>query len=140
MTRDIKLDSSGDLPEVGRYVEGAELVRQRVELRLGLHVGEWLTDRDAGMPWLDWSQVKPPPLADIRAKIRSEIGAVPGVVEVTALSVDYDPSTRTLRATGRAIVQADATRETIAIDIGIPLGNLSVGAGIRAMGGGGVMA
>lgn len=137
---DIKLDSTGDLPEVGTHTTGADLVRQRVELRLGLHVGEWLEDREAGMPWLDWMQQKPPPLDAIRAKTRDVIGAVPGVVEETELSVTYDPLTRTIRIQGRATVEADASTESIALDLGMSLGNLSVGAGVRAIGGGGVMA
>ena len=45
---DIRLDSTGDLPDVGALLTGAELVAQRIRIRLLTWLGEWTLDKLAG--------------------------------------------------------------------------------------------
>ena len=45
---DIQLDSVGDLPDVGALLTGAELVAQRIQIRLLTWLGEWPLDKAEG--------------------------------------------------------------------------------------------
>jgi len=97
--------ADGDLPDFTRIGGGVEVVAQRIRFRLATHFGEWRLDNRVGMPFLTWSQIKPPPLDSIAAKTRREIEAVPGVVRVDALSAEHDTTSRRVTVSGTVLTE-----------------------------------
>lgn len=93
---DIGLDSSGDLPVHFGLITGIDLIAQRISVALRLHRGEWLQDVRVGLPWLEWVQIKPPPLSAISAALRSTVLGVPGVLEVTRYTATHDVETESV--------------------------------------------
>lgn len=129
-THDVGL-VDGDLPAFCRLVTGDALTAQRVRLRLLQYPGDWLLDREAGMPWLDWSQAKPPPLAEIEATLRREIETTPGVRRVDELRAAWDVETRRVTVTATAILDDGARARVTAASGGTgnasPWSNVAVG-------------
>ena len=99
-TFDVQLDDDGDLPVRTRHVSGFDLIVQRVGRRLRTVRGEWLADKDVGLPYFGWFEQKPPNVASIGAVIRKEIETTPGVVRVEDWSGALDRDTRTLTYSG----------------------------------------
>jgi len=118
---DIALGPDGDLTNPARLMVGQDLVAQRIGLRLGLHEGDVLRSTSIGLPWGDWLSTKPPPISRIRARVRREVAAVPGVVSVSSVTVEQDGATLGIEvdcstAEGEMTVTAtveDSTGETM---------------------------
>lgn len=101
MAKDIKVDSqTGDLAlaEDGdlAIVEGAEWVEQACRVGLQVFRGEYYLDEEEGVPMFEQVLVKNPSLAAIRQVYRSELLSVPGVRDVTSLTIAFDPPSRAL--------------------------------------------
>lgn len=90
MTIDVLLDSDGDLPARTVMSRGMAITAQRISLRLHRHLGEWFEDTTAGIPWMEWKQAKPFPLADASARLRQTVEETPGVIRVEDWTDDYD--------------------------------------------------
>lgn len=105
---DILLDASGDLPLQPILTSGPRLIAQRIRLRLIRWRGEDLLNASLGLPWLDWLQARPQPIAQMGALIRREIEAVPGVLEVRdfAISGPTAPARR-ITVSCRVVVSPD---------------------------------
>lgn len=86
---DIRLDSAGDLPDVGALITGAELVAQRIGVRLRTWLGEWLLDNTKGMRWREWQGTKPFPLDLVTTMVRREIDTTPGVLRTSIVSATF---------------------------------------------------
>lgn len=99
MTIDALLADDGDLPAFTRLGSGIEVVRQRIQIRLGTFLGEWLLDKRAGLPILDWLQQKPPRVDAIGARIRREIETTPGVARVATFAGSLDGTSLTYSGT-----------------------------------------
>lgn len=86
-------------------VEGAEEVRQHVEILLGLYRGEARSDQDAG---LDKEIVFAAGVteAEIAQHVAEVIRSAPGIVYVAQPSVTLDAATRTLTVAYEADYQA----------------------------------
>jgi hypothetical protein len=95
-TFDVQIGDDGDLPVRTRHVSGFDLVVQRVARRLRTVRGEWLADKDVGLPYFAWFEQKPPAVESIGAVIRKEIETAPGVIRVEDWSGGFDRDTRTL--------------------------------------------
>lgn len=109
----------GDLPAFCRHITGDALTAQRLRLRLLQYSGDWLLDRAAGVPWLDWTQAKPPPLAEIEATLRREIETTPGVRRVDELRAAWDATARRVTVTATAVLDdGGRARVTTASDRG----------------------
>lgn len=102
-----------EAPARTRLVSGIDLVAQKIRLRLAIHQGEVLRDVSIGFPWVDWISTKPPPLAAIRSRVRSQLGKIAEVSAVTN-------------------VQASVSSGTIHIsaDVSTPEGEVSIKASI----------
>lgn len=87
---DIRLDSTGDLPDVGALITRAELVAQRVGVRLRTWLGEWLLDKSEGIDWRGLMQSKPFPLDFVVTLLRREIDTTPGVLRTAIVSAAFD--------------------------------------------------
>jgi len=96
---DVGLTTDGDWPLQPRLITGLELIGQRIQVALQLHVGEYLLDTREGVPWLDWMQIKPPPLSSISAGIRSTILGVRGVQSISDYQATFTAATETLAIT-----------------------------------------
>jgi len=88
--QDIGLTSTLDLPVNAAYVGGETVIAQRVKLGLSLHLGEFAFDKRVGMPYVQWSEVKPAPLATIAAKVRQVIDQTRGVVSIQNFSQTFE--------------------------------------------------
>lgn len=133
MGTDIKLDpDSLDLPPYSSQVDGLDLLQQRLRIRLSLHRGEILSDASKGLPWLSWLQTRPVPLAIIRAAVRREVAACPGVARVD----DVTASLSTARA---LVISVSATAEgglgTVQARLqALPGGNLAIATTVKRAG------
>ena len=87
---DIRCDSVGDLPDVGAHLTGAELVAQRIGIRLRTWLGEWTLDKSKGMDWRAWQQSKPFPLQLVATMARREIDTTPGVLRSSLRTATFD--------------------------------------------------
>lgn len=90
MSRDVALTDDGDIYPQTRYVEGIELVLQRIRIRLNTHLGEYLLDTREGMPYRRWLQTKPAPVNQVRDYVRREIEDTPGVRRVRNLEASLE--------------------------------------------------
>lgn len=104
MPFDLGLDSDGDLPLYGWRITGAELVAQRVKIRLGTHLGEDVRNGTVGLPYVEWLSRKPVPVEAIVARLRREVRETRGVLSVSEWTGSLNTSTRTLSITGKALV------------------------------------
>lgn len=87
MTADARLTSTLDLQPGASLLDGDALVGQRIRIRLQQASGGWVLDSRSGLPWLAWLAQKPFPVDAATARIRQEIEAVPGVLQVQTLTV-----------------------------------------------------
>lgn len=100
---DIRLDSTGDLPNVGALVSDAELVAQRVGVRLRTWLGEWTLDSSQGIDWRTLIGAKPFPLDLVVTLLRREIDQTPGVLRTAIVSSSFAVDT------GEAAISYDVT-------------------------------
>jgi hypothetical protein len=101
----ILLDDDGDFvidPQKGLVlIGGLTAVVQAVRYRLGLFLGEWFLNLDVGVPWYDLIGEQFD--ADrTRDAVAAAINDVPGILEVTELTVQYDNRSRTVTVTWAA--------------------------------------
>lgn len=108
---DVGFDENGDLPAFTRHITGADLVEQRIQVRLGTFLGEWILDQHAGLPFVDWRASKPPDVDSINAVIQTEIEDTPGVLRVDELVTTFDASSHTVSTVGRVIVDDESATE-----------------------------
>lgn len=100
LTHDIGLDEDGDLPARTEHVSGFELIVQRIRRRLQTVKGEWLGDKNVGLPFFAWFQQKPPDVDGIGAIIRKAIETTPGVARLNDWTGSLDVDTRQLTYSG----------------------------------------
>lgn len=111
---DLALDADGDLPLYGRPHTGAELVAQRVRIRLTTHLGEDLRDAGRGLPYVTWLTTKPVSVDAIVARVRREVRETDGVVSVSGWTGTLNRTTGALTVTGSAVTADGAHLEITA--------------------------
>ncbi len=77
-------------------IDGAERVRQQLEMRLSLWRGEWFLDTAFGTPYRDNILGKALTVDGAVAAIRREIMDVDGITTITRLDYDYERKSRKL--------------------------------------------
>ena len=117
---DLKLDNAGDLEWDGRNLtvlstsDNADLLRQRILIRLKTIRGEYFLDTNIGMPYLEDFFATRPTEGLIRSTIQQALLSTPGVVSVDEITVDFDNINRVInvgwRVTGKAISDGPLTR------------------------------
>lgn len=103
--RDLYLNANHDIALVGAdlgLIRDGEAVRQSADIRLQFFMEEWFLDLSAGMPWFQEILIKNPNIPAITEVFRAQLLAVPGILDIEQLGVDYTSSTRTLRVNWRA--------------------------------------
>lgn len=113
---DIYLDEgTGDIALVGNtpvlIKDNAQLVRQRLQIRLNTFLEEWFYNSEVGVPYFENVLKKPYNKALVESTFRSAILGTEGVIEIIFFSSEFDPITR--------IYKLDFTVTT-------PFGNVSV--------------
>jgi hypothetical protein len=98
---DILLDSDGDLPLIPRHGRGIDVIAQRIATAIRTVRREWFLDLNAGLPYLEWMQVKPAPVAEIVAETRRAIEAIDGVARTEGFEGAHDLEDRRVSITGR---------------------------------------
>jgi hypothetical protein len=113
---DLLLDpSTWDLAlENGTPSVGAD-VPQAIGIRLKFVLGEWFLDQELGIPYYESIFVKAPGIDRIKAIFREAILSTPGVGELTALDVDYNPSTRRFGLTFKCTTDEGEIDQTLEI-------------------------
>jgi hypothetical protein len=95
---DLALGKDQDLT----LIDGAESVRQQIEIMLLTFLGEWFLDTDVGIPYFERILIKSPDRAQIEAILRAKVIAIDGVDQVTELDIQYEAATR------RAVITLNA--------------------------------
>jgi hypothetical protein len=99
---DIALNSDGDLDTSTldlKLIDGAERVRQQLEIKLQLWQGEWFLDTEFGTPYLQSILGKQLTLSGALAAIRKSILEVDGVRSILEFAYTYSNASRTLSLT-----------------------------------------
>jgi hypothetical protein len=105
LPKDLQLTAGGDLLIQANDLvlnSGQTALEQDLASRLRTVRGEWFLDTSVGLPYFEDVFVKKPNLNAFRTELRAAIEATPGVVEVTALDLKLDNSTRQLAITFNA--------------------------------------
>ena len=90
-----RLDSDGDIVTSGtQFLSDAEEIRQTIQTRLGLFLGEYFRDITAGTPWYQKILGKSVLPGSRDAEIRRVISQTAGVESIAAFSSDFDLGTR----------------------------------------------
>lgn len=93
LTADHDLDvSRGDL----RLFDGAEQVRQQIQIKLKLWRGEWFLDTEFGTPYLQSILGKQLTLSGAITALRKAIKEVDGVQSISDFAYQYSNRLRTL--------------------------------------------
>lgn len=118
--RDFLNDPSDDLVVTGGdlvLVGELPAIVQDIRAALQSFRGDWFLDLDDGLPYFDTILVKSPQLDLVRAAFRDCLAAVPGVVSVLDLQLDFNPAARTLAVTW--VVQASTGVLDGAVTVGV---------------------
>jgi len=92
-------------------LDGAERVRQHLDIKLKLWAGEWFMDTEFGTPYLSNILGKQVSLAGSVAALKKSISDVDGVQSITRFEFDFNRSSRNL---------------DVNFDVQTPYGNLNI--------------
>lgn len=113
-SHDLLLSPTNDLMLIGN----AERVAQQIKISLKAFLGEWFLDTGFGIPYFEEILVKNPNMMIVREIIRDCILAVPGVVRVNELAVEFDRVARTLSIIHETITAEGLVTETEVLEYG----------------------
>ena len=77
-------------------IDNAERVAQQILISLRFWLGEWFLNETEGVPYLEYILVKNPNINHGRQILTETIEAVPGVVSVDSMTIDFDQKGRQL--------------------------------------------
>jgi hypothetical protein len=126
---DLLLDDDGDL-KIGTGIEfsqGAAAVRQALQFRLGLFLGEWFLDLDSGIPYFQDFLGQKYSQAHARDVFRAAILETPGVKSIVSLVIEFDRSTRLMTVDFRVVAGFDDTEEEVSGTTSSLLGSEDLG-------------
>ncbi len=101
------LDENGDIVTRGEmFTSGVNEIEQTIRTRLRLFLGEYFRDTTDGTPWFEQILGKGVNMSAREAVLRSRIANTPGVIRLTAFSIDF-PSVdaRALTVTASVLTQ-----------------------------------
>lgn len=85
-----KLDENADIVTQGIiFISEREEIEQTVKTRLRLFLGEYFRDITDGTPWFEQILGKNVNMSAREAALRNRIASTPGVIRLTAFSIDY---------------------------------------------------
>lgn len=113
---DLLLDANGDLVIPVQFVSGLQAVIQRVKIRLQMFRGEWFLNQELGVPYYQEVLGHKFDKAKTLSIFRQPIITTPGVIELISISVTFDPHTRLMSISFRAITGfGDTGTQTVEI-------------------------
>lgn len=117
-TFDVGLNpETNDLRAINFHITGTDLVLQRTRIRLKTFFGEFILNQTVGLPYVAWTQQKPPDVEGIGAVIRAEIEGVEGVELVVNFSGSFNLQTQTLTFTGQVLLSNE--NEVLDLRVGL---------------------
>ena len=114
---DVLLDDDGDLPLTEGFASGDLVTTQALRRALNTHLGEFIGDRNQGLPFSEWLRARPVPVTDISLSLRRVIETFPGVETITSWTVTYDQQARSVSVAGAARLTSGAV---VALDGATP--------------------
>lgn len=94
--------SSGELVFVAGVLQltsGQDAIRQAAEVRLRTFRAEWFLDGSIGTPWVEQVLGRKAAAAPVRAVVRDELLAIPGVTGLASLTLAFDSAARSMAIT-----------------------------------------
>ena len=113
LTNDLLIEN-GDLS----IVDGSDAIAQDLQQTLQVWLGEWFLDTTVGIPFRQQILVKNPVIDLVQADIINAALAVPGVAQITDISLDYDANNRSLTM---GMVAIDTNGQVIETQIPVTL-------------------
>lgn len=92
-----QLDNDGDLLITNNaftLTEGVEAIRQHLQCKFRLFLGEWFLDLDVGVPWFQEVFKKSTSFVVLQEIFKDTILTTPGVIQLTKFQFDYERFTR----------------------------------------------
>ncbi|HEX5035075.1 MAG TPA: hypothetical protein VFW62_11390 [bacterium] len=99
------LDENGDLETTGNRLtltQGREAIRQHLQVKFRLFLGEWFLDRSLGVPYFEKILLKNPNLVEVSDFLKVYILETPGVTGLESFQFAFDLQGRELRLEFRA--------------------------------------
>lgn len=106
MPTDFLFDENGDIPLYATLATGDAVTIQRVRRRLKTFRGEWMLDKSTGLPFIEWSQQKPPDVNGQGAIVLLAITTTPGVELVEDFEAVFDSPNRRVVFTARIVLES----------------------------------
>lgn len=73
---------------------GLEAIRQHLQVRFQMFLGEWFLDTEVGVPWFQEILGKPQSFTVVHELLKETVLETPGVLELLKFEFDYVASTR----------------------------------------------
>lgn len=105
LVRDYLLDSDGNrVLERGdqAFASGAQAVKQGIECRVRMFLGEYWMDQSVGVPWIQSVLIRNPNVLLVKSEIAKAIVATPDVSSAVSTAFSQDTAARTASATFEA--------------------------------------
>lgn len=110
---DIRLTDDGDLFSQNGFIRGEAEIIQAVKIRIRRHLGEWVLNPSAGVPYIEWSEGTSTVVDEtIEDVIRSEVEGVQGVIEVLSITAELNALDETYTIEANVLIEADDPEET----------------------------
>ncbi len=85
------------------FNSGVESIRQHLQIRLRIALGEWFLDETIGVPYFQDIFKKNPNYVNVTEAFKTTILETPGVVELLEFNYEYDNTDRLFSLTFKAL-------------------------------------
>ncbi len=122
---DLRLTSTLDIATPASFVDGVELIEQRIRVRLSTFRGEYPLDTSAGLDLVGFLQTMPPDVGLVAAVVAREVLAVDGVGSTEITSSKFNRTTQEIEIKVDAFIDTEA--EPVVVEVEARIGPKSVG-------------
>lgn len=101
-----QLNKDGDLDLSGnklRLTTGVEAIRQHLQVKLSIFLGEWFLDISVGVPYFEEIFVKAPNIGAVSELLKVQILETPGVLDLLEFDFDFDAAARAFQLEFKAL-------------------------------------
>lgn len=110
---DIKFENNNIL-----LTDGLNAIRQHIEIRFQIFLGEWRFDLDVGVPWFRDILIKNPSFVVVQDILKGVILDTPGVLELIEFNFDFTSSERSISLSFKALTQEGFLDYSQIVDVG----------------------
>lgn len=103
-----QLNDDGDLVVTNNSLTlttGIEAIRQHLQCRFRLFLGEWFLDTSVGVPWFRDVLVKKPSFVVVQEVLKDVILGTPGVLEIITFEFTFDSTDREANLEFKALTE-----------------------------------